>query len=359
MPLQPGINTVGRAEGNHQVIPHSSISSRHCEIIVGEKDVLVRDLGSTNGTFIDEQPVQESPVAHGQRLRMGHLEFILDAPELLNRGKAGPLRVSVATVTPVAPVEAPVGQTAAQAIAALAPTLEDEPGFYEQIPSAFVYPFRGNGIWMLGIGTVVFSGMEVLSNLTRTILGFMVSVGITGYLFAYMQRIISHSAQGDEEMPDFPDFSDWWSDIVRPFLIFMAAILMSSVPTLIAAYYIGKDESFMPLIYPALALTALYFPMALLAVGITDSFVAVSPHVVVPSIVRVFVPYLLTFLLLAFLFGIRIAGGMGIEEIPSEWLPLRIVVTFVMGFVSLYLMAVEMRLLGLLFRSYRPQLGWV
>jgi hypothetical protein len=358
IPLRHGINTVGRAEGNHQVIPHSSVSSRHCEIVVGEAGVSVRDLGSTNGTFIDDQQVQHAALPHGHRLRLGNVEFVLDAPETVNVPKAGQLRVFAAAVSAVPPVEAPVGRTAAQTIAALAPTLEDEPSFYHQIPGAFVYPFKKSGIWLLIIGTVVFTGLELLSAVAG-ILGLVISVILAGYLFAYMQKIIAHSAQGDDEMPDFPDFGEWWSDIFLPFLLFVGAIVVCMLPTIAVTFLMAGNESMIWTLIPAAAIGIFYFPMALLAVAVTDNFLALSPHVVLPSIVRVFVPYLVTFLLLALLFTVRVGGGLAAELVPAEWLPLKIMVTLVMGFVSLYLLTVEMRLLGLLFRSYRPQLGWL
>src|SRR5689334_524756 len=92
--LQPGINTLGRSESNHHPIPHSSVSSRHCEIIINDRTALVRDLGSTNGTFIDDERVQQGALLSGQRLRLGNVEFVLDAPEL-TAVNAGPLRVSL------------------------------------------------------------------------------------------------------------------------------------------------------------------------------------------------------------------------------------------------------------------------
>ena len=38
---------------------HAMASGHHCEIDAGEETVMVRDLGSTNGTFIDDQPISE------------------------------------------------------------------------------------------------------------------------------------------------------------------------------------------------------------------------------------------------------------------------------------------------------------
>src|SRR3954452_17075211 len=93
--LQEGINTVGRAEGNHHVIPHSSVSSRHGEIVVNGGTISVRDLGSTNGTFLEDKAVQLENMTHGQRLRFGAVEFVVEAPELSASPLPGPLRVNI------------------------------------------------------------------------------------------------------------------------------------------------------------------------------------------------------------------------------------------------------------------------
>ncbi|HTD67344.1 MAG TPA: FHA domain-containing protein [Candidatus Limnocylindria bacterium] len=66
--LLSGINAVGRAEGNHHVIPHASISSRHCEVVLDEGKMFVRDLGSTNGTFVDDNQVAHASTDSGSDL---------------------------------------------------------------------------------------------------------------------------------------------------------------------------------------------------------------------------------------------------------------------------------------------------
>lgn len=358
--LQPGINTIGRAEGNHHVLPHGSVSSRHCEIVVHDDALAVRDLGSTNGTFIDGQPTPRGSLAHGQRLKLGSVEFVVDAPELAtpNRGA-----VRVASASPAAAVEVrAAGQTAAEVIAGIAPAWEEEPSFYRQIPGTLVYPFKRNGIILLVIGTIVFTVLDFFSGFTLPgrggIFSLLVAVFSTGYLFAYMQKIIAHTAQGDDEMPDFPDFTDWWSDIILPFLLFAGTIAVSLAPVIVVGFLMIKSEAAALALIPALALGAFYLPMALLAVAATDNFLALSPHVVLPSIVRVFIPYLVTFLLLGALVAVRMAGGTAAAMIPFQQVALKLGATIVMGFVSLYLLTVEMRLLGLLFRSYRARLGW-
>ena len=44
-----------------------------------------------------------------------------------------------------------------------------------------------------------------------------------GYLFAYMDNVITTSAGGSDAPPSWPDFSDFYSDVVGPFLRWVAA----------------------------------------------------------------------------------------------------------------------------------------
>ena len=70
--------TVGRVEDNAFQIAEPSVSSYHCEILLRGDQVVVKDLDSTNGTFINGQKVSESPLKAGQILRLGQLELRLE-----------------------------------------------------------------------------------------------------------------------------------------------------------------------------------------------------------------------------------------------------------------------------------------
>jgi len=70
--------SVGRVEDNAFQIAESSISSHHCEIVKQGEDYLVRDLNSTNGTFIDGEPVTEAVLKPGHLLRLGQVEVRLE-----------------------------------------------------------------------------------------------------------------------------------------------------------------------------------------------------------------------------------------------------------------------------------------
>ena len=71
--------TIGRVDDNTFPIPEPSDSSHHCEILLKGSDVIVRDLNSTNGTFINGHQVSgEAPLKAGQILRLGQIEMRLE-----------------------------------------------------------------------------------------------------------------------------------------------------------------------------------------------------------------------------------------------------------------------------------------
>ncbi len=71
--------TIGRVEDNTFQIAEASVSSHHCEVLMRGADVVVRDLNSTNGTFINGEKVTEGVLKPGQVLRLGQIELRLDA----------------------------------------------------------------------------------------------------------------------------------------------------------------------------------------------------------------------------------------------------------------------------------------
>lgn len=79
--------TVGRVEDNAFQIAESSVSSHHCEILLRGDQVIVKDLDSTNGTYINGQKVTESPLQSGQILRLGQLEMRLETGDAKEASK--------------------------------------------------------------------------------------------------------------------------------------------------------------------------------------------------------------------------------------------------------------------------------
>ncbi len=79
--------TVGRVEDNAFQVAEASVSSHHCEILLRGDQVIVKDLESTNGTYINGQKVTESPLQSGQILRLGQLEMRLETGDAKEASK--------------------------------------------------------------------------------------------------------------------------------------------------------------------------------------------------------------------------------------------------------------------------------
>lgn len=71
--------TIGRVDDNTFPIAESSVSSHHCEILLRGAEVVVNDLNSTNGTFINGDKITgEAILKPGQILRLGQIELRLE-----------------------------------------------------------------------------------------------------------------------------------------------------------------------------------------------------------------------------------------------------------------------------------------
>lgn len=70
--------SVGRVEDNRFCVAEPSVSSHHCEVWLKGDDIIVKDLTSTNGTYVNENqvaPQKEAVVRPGQVLRLGQVEL--------------------------------------------------------------------------------------------------------------------------------------------------------------------------------------------------------------------------------------------------------------------------------------------
>ena len=63
--------SVGRISENQLHIVDDSVSSRHAEIIFENANFYVRDLDSTNGTFVNSSKIESAVLNHGDEVRFG------------------------------------------------------------------------------------------------------------------------------------------------------------------------------------------------------------------------------------------------------------------------------------------------
>jgi pSer/pThr/pTyr-binding forkhead associated (FHA) protein len=79
--LRPGVNRVGRSPDSDFVINHSTISTNHCEFILSADGVFLRDCDSTNGSFLNGNPVKEARLLAGQTVTLGDVELFVESTE--------------------------------------------------------------------------------------------------------------------------------------------------------------------------------------------------------------------------------------------------------------------------------------
>lgn len=77
-PIRPGLAYVGRSPGNDIVIADSTISQRHASIEYSRNGVFLKDLGSTNGTYVAGQQIKERWLSVQDSIQFGgvHCLFI-------------------------------------------------------------------------------------------------------------------------------------------------------------------------------------------------------------------------------------------------------------------------------------------
>jgi hypothetical protein len=68
-------STIGRGKGTNIILQHPLVSRQHCELYESAGQLMVRDLGSLNGTFVNNQRVTESPLPAGELLTVGTVTF--------------------------------------------------------------------------------------------------------------------------------------------------------------------------------------------------------------------------------------------------------------------------------------------
>lgn len=75
--LARGEHVLGRDGPDAIALKSGTVSRRHARIVVGEAGAVVEDLGSKNGTYVNDRKVQgPTPVADGDRLRFGSLLLV-------------------------------------------------------------------------------------------------------------------------------------------------------------------------------------------------------------------------------------------------------------------------------------------
>ncbi len=244
----------------------------------------------------------------------------------------------------------PSGEASGRPPAAERPRIEPGASFWRLLPTAFVYPFLGEGKWMIlggGVGMVLFR----LAGMILPLAGMVLGVVLLGFFAMYAMRNIASSAGGDPEPSGWPDLGSL-DDLVSPLLHVIGTTAFSLGPFLVyVAYFWIAGRSRDDLLSAALLAWGLfYLPMALLGVALHDSLAGVNPLRVLPAIVKVLPAYVVA------LAAIAAACAM---TYPLAYLARVPLLGEVLGAMfEVYWLTVVTRIIGLVYCSYQKRLNW-
>jgi hypothetical protein len=396
IPLQAAKITLGRNDDNNFILDDPSISGSHCVLFVSDSGVTIKDLGSANGIQVGNVLVDEAELQPGQLIQIGDVKLQYESspvranllPQFQVTGKlnckihprylaryfcpqcqSGFCDLCVSSRNIQGSV-AHVCRTCAVECTTLELPVDDAPEekpFRRQIAGAFAYPVRGDGAYSLVLGAI----MLLLVNGAMFLATFALFYGVTaliflsvfsgGYVMSYLKSILATTAGGKDEMPDWPEISDFSSDLVAPFFQMLGLMLCCFGPAIAMNIYIGIEGNALADTYiygwclsVLILLGSFYLPMAFTGVAMYDSLAAVNPLLVIPAITRVLGTYLLTVSVLAAILLTRFL----LKGFFSAHLTIPIVPDMIMGLIGLYLLIVEVRLLGLMYRARKDELGW-
>ncbi len=86
---------IGRDDTSEIRVLHDSVSRNHASIIVEGNDFVVRDNGSTNGTYVNGQSINRQVLRHHDIIRFGSCLFMVDMKDV----HKGPRGTDVITIT--------------------------------------------------------------------------------------------------------------------------------------------------------------------------------------------------------------------------------------------------------------------
>lgn len=413
--LKGGANSLGRSPDNDFRLDEPSVSGSHCQIIVENGSALIRDLGSTNGTFVNRAPVKEAVLQPGHTVHLGGVEmlFYADAPIASGAPPLPPPR-AVARISgppPSAPVAAPPVMEAPPVAGTPSGPCKHHPkmpgrffcancgllfcdacitnraqkkfcrhcgsecvpvqvrlqragpakGFFARLPGAFAYPFRGSGVLMLLVSAVVLSFAE---GLTGAWMSIPIMIAAYGYIFSFLQNIIHATANEEDEMPGLPGFDDVFGGAFR---LGATVIICFGLPvTFFVLRLFGVYDAPASLQIATMVAGCLYFPMAFLAVAMKDTALAANPLVVIPAILKVPAGYLVTCMVVIGVYLMRLLGdalagsaqSVGYQTRDMSVMFLTFGLRAVWSLVRVYLLTVGMRTLGLLYVTNKHKIAW-
>ncbi len=212
----------------------------------------------------------------------------------------------------------------------------------------FTYAYRDSGKYTLIRCAALFIATKLVGY--APVIGSFATWILGGFFCATYFHQVESSAINEEEAPGFPDTSDFHEDILRPILQVIIVAFVSFGPAFLYEWWSDEDYSFL-IDNILVGLGCCYFPMAMLAVILQGAANAVSPHVVIPAIIRSGWLYAAAVVLFYLLYQLWFVVGGALSGYF-------IIGTLGQALLCSYLLTTNARVLGVLYRERQEKLGW-
>jgi len=226
--------------------------------------------------------------------------------------------------------------------------------FWENPGRFLTYPLAREGLIVIFSGAALFSMMGMVP-ITGFLLILLLAFPLMG---AFMMNILRHAADGERDMPGWPDVQDLFDSILRPAFQLLFATLTAYIPAILLFLIGGRPDSFGTgkgmLLLALLAAGAVYAPAAVMAAALFNNVLAAFNFpLLVRSIIRIRKDYALS---LAVLIGIFLLWGLSGFLVPAgiPFLGSLLSWMFVIYFVTL-----QMYMLGNLYHVHERVLHWL
>ena len=75
-PLGGGTTNIGRHPNSDIVLDDITVSRRHAQVVYQDGGFFVRDVGSLNGTYVNQQRTEEARLYHGDEVQVGKFRLV-------------------------------------------------------------------------------------------------------------------------------------------------------------------------------------------------------------------------------------------------------------------------------------------
>lgn len=96
--LNHSVTRIGRRDENDWVLQDGSVSGIHCEIEKSATGIIIRDLGSTNGTKVNSEPIREKRLYRNDIILVGEIPLMIDGDDIAQSELPEPYSIPRTTI---------------------------------------------------------------------------------------------------------------------------------------------------------------------------------------------------------------------------------------------------------------------